>query len=169
MGSARTDAFAAAARETGAAVTVTAAAAFTDALSEVVERPAYGAPLPFDGVSYAGTPVALDPTAADLPGAATGVTPGVGAVADYGSVLLAETGHGEELLSLYPDRHVAVVAASDVVPDMPAAIDRIDERTDAGPADTVVATGPSATADMGALVTGVHGPTEVHVVVLEDR
>jgi L-lactate dehydrogenase complex protein LldG len=30
----------------------------------------------------------------------------------------------------------------------------------------VLATGPSATADMGALVQGAHGPKEVHVVVI---
>jgi len=34
--------------------------------------------------------------------------------------------------------------------------------------DVVLATGPSATADMGGLVHGAHGPKEVHVVLLRD-
>ncbi|TKX83368.1 hypothetical protein EXE43_24625, partial [Halorubrum sp. SS5] len=34
--------------------------------------------------------------------------------------------------------------------------------------DVVFATGPSATADMGGLVHGAHGPKEVHVVLLRE-
>ncbi|MFB6268738.1 MAG: lactate utilization protein C, partial [Halobacterium sp.] len=33
----------------------------------------------------------------------------------------------------------------------------------------VLATGASATADMGEIVTGVHGPQSVHAVVITDR
>jgi L-lactate dehydrogenase complex protein LldG len=33
--------------------------------------------------------------------------------------------------------------------------------------DVIVATGPSATADMGALVTGAHGPKAVHAVLVD--
>lgn len=163
------ESFATAARDVDVPVSLVDAGSFTDELAAVVEAPAYGTPLPFDGVSYADTPIRMDPTGADLFDAATGVTHGVLAIADYGSVLLAETGHGEELLALYPDRHVVVVAASDVVDDMPTAVDRIDEQAQTRPADYIIATGPSATADMGAVVTGVHGPRNVHVVVLEDR
>jgi len=32
-----------------------------------------------------------------------------------------------------------------------------------------LATGPSATADMGALVRGAHGPERVHVLLIDDR
>jgi L-lactate dehydrogenase complex protein LldG len=32
----------------------------------------------------------------------------------------------------------------------------------------VLATGPSATADMGELVLGAHGPESVHVVILDE-
>jgi len=70
-------------------------------------------------------------------------------------------------VSLYSDRHVAVVREEQVVPDTGAAFD------EAGPAlaedrgSVVMATGPSATGDMGALVQGVHGPSEVHVIVVE--
>lgn len=169
MGATHTDTFVDAARAVDATVTRTDAAGFAATLAEVVESPAIGTPLPFEGLSYEGTPVATDPTSADLADAATGVTAGGPAVADYGSVVLRETGAGEELLGLYPDLHVVVVAASDVVPDMPAAFDRLGASFDEGATDAVIATGPSATADMGSVVTGVHGPRDVHVVLLEDR
>jgi len=35
--------------------------------------------------------------------------------------------------------------------------------------DVILATGPSATADMGDLVLGAHGPRAVHALLLEDR
>lgn len=108
--------------------------------------------------------VTTDPTPAELRAARTGVTPAVFAVADYGSVVLPSTPAGSELVSLFVDRHVAVVDGHDIVPDMERAFDRFGRN--AGSA--IIATGPSATADMGALVTGAHGPSEVRVVVVED-
>lgn len=169
MATTGTGEFAAAVREAGASVTETPAAVASETLADLVDEPAVGAPLPFDGVSYEGTPVEPAPTGADLADAETSVTAGTLGIADYGSVVLEETGAGEELLSLYAETHVVVVAASDVVPDMPAAFDALDGQFAAAQTDAIIATGPSATADMGAVVTGVHGPGEVHVVVLEDR
>jgi L-lactate dehydrogenase complex protein LldG len=61
------------------------------------------------------------------------------------------------------------VAASDIEPGVKAAYERLGDAAEAGQDTHVLATGPSATADMGALVEGVHGPHEVHVIVLEDR
>jgi L-lactate dehydrogenase complex protein LldG len=51
--------------------------------------------------------------------------------------------------------------------DMPAAFERIGELIREGRDDLILTTGPSATADMGALVKGAHGPREVHVVLIE--
>ena len=169
MVAAHTEEFVEAADAVDATVTRTTAAGFADALDEVVTAPAVGTPLPFEGVSYAGTGIEVDPTGAALAEAETGVTAGALAIADYGSVVLQETGAGEELLGLYPDTHVVVVAESDVVADMPAAFDALGDEFDAGRTDAIIATGPSATADMGSVVTGVHGPRTVHVLLLEDR
>ncbi|RQH03570.1 lactate utilization protein C [Natrarchaeobius oligotrophus] len=137
-------------------------------LSELLVEPAVGAPPPFDDVSLADLPVsvATEPTRQQLLEASTGVTGAILGIASYGSVVLRSTADVDELVSLFPDRHVVLVRDRDVVDDMAAAFDDLvpliaDER-----ADAIVATGPSATADMGALVYGVHGPTEVHVVVV---
>lgn len=112
-------------------------------------------------------PVTVDPTPAALEGATTGVTPAAFAVADYGSVVLPSNGTGSELVSLFVDRHVAILDRDDVVPDMEAAFERFGEHLPDSYNDAIVATGPSATADMGTLVKGAHGPSEVRVVVVE--
>lgn len=169
MATSHVDEFTASARAVDAAVSETTATEFAETLSSVVRSPAIGTPLDVDGLSYADTPVEPDPTSADLLTAETGVTAGQLAIADYGSVVLEESGAGEELLGLYPALHVVVVRASDVVPDMTSAFDALEEPLTVERKGDIIATGPSATADMGAVVTGVHGPHEVHVVVVTDR
>ncbi|MFA1610852.1 LUD domain-containing protein [Halobellus rubicundus] len=163
--------FEAALDDLGVTVSSTVPAELPAHLSEVVTPPAVG--VPPDGVfdrpesALAETPIEADPTPAAVREAATGVTGADLGVADYGSLVLTPTGQGSELISLFPDRHVAVVRASDILDDMDAAVEAIDERTAAAGGSAIIATGPSATADMGALVRGVHGPESVHVVIVE--
>ncbi|THE62854.1 lactate utilization protein C [Salinadaptatus halalkaliphilus] len=144
------------------------AADASDAIETALEEPAVGVSLPFDGVSLPDS-VRRAPTAGDLVDARTGVTPATFAIAEYGSVAIESRAAGDEPVSLYPERHVAVVAESDVVPDLSAGFDRLVPAFEDGEDSLVFATGRSATADMGGLVHGVHGPGEVHVIVLEDR
>ncbi|PCR90926.1 LUD domain-containing protein [Natrinema ejinorense] len=144
------------------------AADATERIEAIVEEPAVGAPLPFEGVSLPDD-VTTGPTTAQLEAARTGVTPVGFAIAEYGTVAIESTADGAEPISLYPDRHVAVVAESDVVPDLSAGFTRLADGFDAGRESVVFATGRSATADMGDLVHGVHGPGTVRVIVLEDR
>lgn len=137
------------------------------AVDDFLTGPAVGVPLERDDVALPDA-VTVDPTPAALEAATTGVTPAAFAVADYGSLVLPSNSAGSELVSLFVDRHVAVVDEADVVPDMEAAFDRFDAEIPDAYGDAIVATGPSATADMGALVKGAHGPSEVRVVVVED-
>ncbi|WP_440767077.1 LUD domain-containing protein [Natronorubrum sp. DTA7] len=149
-------------------VTRTTPAAFQETLADVIDRPAIGASLPFDDITLEGMDIVLEPTPDQLREAACGVTAAALGVADYGSVVLESTPAGAELAGLFPDRHVIVVRERDLVPDMAAAFERLGERFRDGHDDAVIATGPSATADMGELVYGVHGPRETHAVVVED-
>jgi L-lactate dehydrogenase complex protein LldG len=146
----------------------TTADGFESTLTPLLDDPAIGAPLPFEGVSLPDR-VNTDPTVADLEAATTGVTPVGYGIADYGSVVIQGGAAGEEPVSLYADEHVAVIAADDVLPDMNAAFDRLAADVRDGAGQSIIATGPSATADMGALVKGAHGPMDVTVVLLEDR
>lgn len=152
----------------GVEYTITAAAGFGQALRQAVRLPAVGAPLPFERLDH-DVEVTMDPTAGELESARTGVTAARLGIAAYGSILIQTAPDEAEPISLFPERHVAVLRASDLVPDMPAAFRRIAEAIRQERASLVMATGPSATADMGALVRGAHGPREVHVVILEDR
>lgn len=141
---------------------------FESVLSEALVDPAMGVPLPFDEVSLADADVTLDPTSQDLIEARTGVTAARLGVSTYGSLLVQSDGDGTEPVSLYPNRHVAVLRANDLVADVPAALEWLGDEFEAGRDSAVFATGPSATGDMGALVEGVHGPREVHVIILGD-
>lgn len=136
----------------------------TDAVATLVDPPAVGVALP-DGLALPSS-VATDPTPADLDAAATGVTAASLGIADYGTVVLPADAAGSEQVSLFPERHVVVVRAADLVPGMREAIDALGDRLRDG-ASAVLATGPSATADMGDLVIGAHGPREVDVVLVE--
>jgi L-lactate dehydrogenase complex protein LldG len=145
----------------------TTRSSFAETLADHLRASAVGVPLADLGVSLTDADVTVDPAPADLKAAQTGVTPASFAIADYGSVVVPGTETGAELVSLFVDRHVAVVDADDVVPGMEAAFDRFGESFRAHADSGVIATGPSATADMGELVRGAHGPSEVHVIVLE--
>lgn len=140
-------------------------------LESVLEPPVVGAPLDVVGLSLAdlSVDVTTDPTLEELFDANTAITPAVSAIADYGSIVLQGTEDGEEPLSLYPETHVAVVAESTIHEDMASAIGGIAEQIRAGNHSHIVATGPSATADMGELVKGAHGPKAVEVLVVTDR
>jgi L-lactate dehydrogenase complex protein LldG len=147
----------------------TAATDFGETLSDAIREPAVGTEIPIDGVSLADAPVEVDPSPAAIEAAETGVTPAGLGVANYGTVTLPSNEEPREVISLYCTRHVAVLAESDLLADMPAAYDRLAGEFDAGTDTQILATGPSSTADMGELLRGVHGPHETHVVVVTDR
>ncbi|WP_101297021.1 LUD domain-containing protein [Halegenticoccus soli] len=161
--------FEAALRRQGSSWTRTTSDAFAAAVTEAIETPAVATDLSDWGLDFGDAPVTVDPTPRELLGATTGVTGASLGVSSYGSLLLPSDAKGTEPVSLYPERHVAVVSESDVVEDVPAAFDRLGDEFAEGPKSAVFATGPSATGDMGALVYGVHGPKAVHVIVLTDR
>lgn len=154
--------------EIGVELVRTTSGQFESALPPLLDAPAVGTPLPFEGVELPAA-VETDPTVPELEAAASGVTAAGYGIADYGSVIIQGGAAGEEPVSLYADEHVAVVAASDILPDMDTTFDRLAEDIRSGTGQAIIATGPSATADMGALVKGAHGPIDVTVVVLEDR
>jgi L-lactate dehydrogenase complex protein LldG len=84
-------------------------------------------------------------------------------VAETGSVILLAGPGGPRSLSLLPPVHVAVAHAGQLLPDLfdlfgPGVTDR--------PSCLSIITGPSKTGDIELkLVTGVHGPGELHVVL----
>lgn len=159
------DQFASRAGDFEVEVTRVAAASATETIADLLEPPAVGVPLPWDDVALPDA-VETAPSPAALDDAVTGVTAAALGVADYGSIVLRSTPEGIEPISLFPDLHLAVLRAADIVPDMAAAFEWFGETFRARRDSAIIATGPSATADMGALVHGAHGPKAVHVLVI---
>jgi L-lactate utilization protein LutC len=97
-----------------------------------------------------------------------GITSADYALADTGSLVIFTESHESRLLSLLPPCHIAVIESSRIV----ASLDDVF-RLRPLPGDQssamVVITGPSRTADIEMrLVRGVHGPGEIHVIIIED-
>lgn len=86
-------------------------------------------------------------------------------IAETGSIAL-RTGPGQpRSLSLLPPVHIAVASRGQLLADL---FDLVEQCGDL-PACLSLITGPSKTGDIELrLVTGVHGPGEVHVVLIDD-
>lgn len=86
-------------------------------------------------------------------------------IAETGSMVLCSKPGQARSLSLLPPIHVAIAESCQILPDL---FDLFTPgRVDPQPANVTIITGPSKTGDIELkLVTGVHGPGQVHVIVL---
>lgn len=93
-----------------------------------------------------------------------GVTDVELAIAESGSLVVSTNGRIRNAW-ITPPIHVAIVRTSQIVPDL---VDLFEGRPDAlDAASTTIITGPSKTADIeGVLVTGVHGPAAVEILLV---
>lgn len=89
-------------------------------------------------------------------------------VAETGSIVLASRREQARSFSLLPPLHVAVAERRQLVPDLFDLFALLGMRRHELPSSLSVITGPSKTGDIELrLVTGVHGPGEVHVVLID--
>jgi L-lactate dehydrogenase complex protein LldG len=99
--------------------------------------------------------------------AEVGITGADFALADTGTLVMLSSGEEARMISLLPPVHVAVVSASRILSSLDQLLTTLPlpaERT----SSMVLITGTSRTGDIEQiLVRGVHGPGEVHVVVVE--
>jgi L-lactate utilization protein LutC len=99
---------------------------------------------------------------------AVGITSADYALGDTGSLVMIAGPDETRLISLLPPIHIAVVPANRILTgldELYTLIPRPADRT----SSMVFITGPSRTADIEQiLVRGVHGPGEIHVVIVDE-
>lgn len=97
-----------------------------------------------------------------------GITSADFALADTGSLVLLSESHESRLISLLPPIHIAVIAREKILSGLDELFTIVPQPAMRSSA-MVLVTGPSRTADIEMrLVRGVHGPGEIHVIIVED-
>lgn len=103
----------------------------------------------------------------ELATACVGITGADAACAETGSIVLVSGPGRGRLASLLPPLHVAIVRRSAMLRSLPDLLAARPELAVSG-SNLVCITGPSRTADIEhTLSRGVHGPREVHVILVE--
>ena len=95
-----------------------------------------------------------------------GITTAHGALADTGSIVVVSGPGRGRIASLLPPVHIAVIGAEQLSPTLSTYLGANPAIADVG-SNVVAITGPSRTGDIeGTLVLGVHGPGDLHVIVI---
>ncbi|MFI6514918.1 lactate utilization protein C [Spirillospora sp. NPDC050679] len=159
------DLFAERAADYRAAVRKVPAAGLPGAIAEALTGARYAVPDGLPAAWLAGVDpsrLVTDPDVAGLDAVDGVVTACAVAVAETGTIVLDHgPGQGRRALTLVPDRHLIVVAAGQIVPDVPEALARLDPVR-----PLTLVSGPSATSDIELnRVEGVHGPRTLEVII----
>lgn len=91
-------------------------------------------------------------------------------IARLGSIMVSSAQASGRRLIVYPDVHVVVAYASQIVPDLADALNVVAERYKNNfPSLVSVISGPSRTADIEkTLVMGAHGPRELYLFLIDE-
>lgn len=111
--------------------------------------------------------VVTDPTKEQLSTIKTGVTDAFCAIAATGSVCVSISKNLSSPVSMLTRKHIVIVDSKTII-FKPR--DVFSEKYLDGKGlkrSFSIITGPSATADMGPLVRGVHGPGKLHIIILD--
>lgn len=106
--------------------------------------------------------------------ATVGITGVEHALAETGSLVVTSRTEGAQMASLAPPVHVALYRRSQLVASLDEILERLRVASAAQEADSgrsvVFITGTSRTADIEQiLIRGVHGPGEVHAILVEEE
>jgi L-lactate dehydrogenase complex protein LldG len=108
--------------------------------------------------------LSIDPDETQLAAGLTGITDVFAGVAETGSIALSNASTMSGPLSLFTSRHIALLDARSLVARPRDLFDRPEWQELI--INMVFITGPSATADMGKLVRGVHGPGSLDIILI---
>jgi L-lactate dehydrogenase complex protein LldG len=110
--------------------------------------------------------VVMHPDGTQLKTVRVGVTDAAYGVASTGSVCVSVTKGLASAISMLTRVHIVLVEARRIVSRPSDLFTRESDRGSCPSGSFTFITGPSATADMGPLVRGVHGPGRLHIIVL---
>jgi len=90
-------------------------------------------------------------------------------IAETGSLVLDSSSEDVRIATMLPETHVAILPASKIKPDSEALEEELNSILKADtPSYTAFITGASRTADIErVLAIGVHGPQELHILIME--
>lgn len=102
-------------------------------------------------------------------GADLGITSVDWAIAETGSLAMCSGAGGRgRSVSLLPPVHIAIFEPNQLIPDLFDLYPLLEKLPGGLPSNVTLITGPSKTGDIQLkLTTGVHGPGEVHAVIIE--
>jgi L-lactate dehydrogenase complex protein LldG len=101
--------------------------------------------------------------------ASVGITGAGYALAETGTVVVLASAPESRLISLLPPAHIAVVRTASLLANLDELLTKLPDPA-AQTSAMVLITGPSRTADIEQiLVRGVHGPGEVHVILVDSE
>ena len=99
----------------------------------------------------------------------TSITPADFGAAATGSLVLDSTSEDMRIATMLCEAHVAVLERDRIRPDLESFEPELSGLMADAPNYTAFITGASRTADIERVLTiGVHGPAELHVVILEE-
>lgn len=111
--------------------------------------------------------VVFHPSDSQLETAPIGITEAFAGIARTGSVCILVSENLSGSVSLFTRKHIAVLEATRIIARPRDLFESTDYNELGLTRDFIFVTGPSATADMGPLVHGVHGPGELHIIILD--
>ncbi|MDQ6699510.1 MAG: lactate utilization protein [Acidobacteriota bacterium] len=98
-----------------------------------------------------------------------GITSADYALADTGTLVMLSSAREARMISLLPPAHIAIVPADRILTGLDELLTILPKPAEQT-SSMVLITGPSRTGDIEQiLVRGVHGPGEIHVVVVGSR
>ena len=111
------------------------------------------------------TTIAASAAKDELFAADASITAVTSLIAETGSLVVASSPEMTRTESLLPPVHIAIANVNQIEPDIFDVLEKYNA-ANSPPSNLVFITGPSKTGDIELkLVTGVHGPGEVHVLV----
>lgn len=106
-----------------------------------------------------------------LAGIDVGVSPAQLGVAASGTCMVDTDSEDSRLAGMISEINIIILNKAEIYPDLPSITDILRKRMNSSPGTfTTLVTGPSRTADIERVAAvGVHGPLELHILLLEDE